>query len=504
MPKTEVAAKQALFDAHGLDPKKLFKDRPVQAGYDGHYFDFSDKLAEKAELKRCLDADAGMAKREQELWDTVESWWKKAQRQIAELPQTKAPMPVRASLLMSFEKAVRLVGLLDHFLVTGVIATWWDDAQNDLKGLGAQGFAGLVEAWLTSIRASLEDDEVKENPVDHPMTKRLMPQYLADMAECETTKAGLDATIKAAQPSEEEAEDSDEKLSDDELKTLKKDLGAAKKKLKALKADFVETNLGSIATWSSGGTPAKSRGDYWVGDIPWVSPKDMKRFTLNDTEDHISERAVSNGARIVPAGTIFIVVRGMILAHTFPVCIAGRSMSFNQDVKALVPQSGVEGRFLAHWLHGNRAKLLSLVTEATHGTKRLDLHDLQATEVLLPAPSEQRRITEILDTLDEAIRKTEQIIAKLKQVKQGLLHDLLTRGIDDNGELRDPARTPNSLMTRHWGFFPEHGAMVSWPILSRARLGMGCINQRVFTPMKEHPSSVLTASTTESSRISPA
>ncbi|HEX2688439.1 MAG TPA: class I SAM-dependent DNA methyltransferase [Kofleriaceae bacterium] len=245
VPKSEVLAKQALFDAHGLDPKRLFKDRTAQAGHDGRYFDFADGVTDKAELKKRLDTDPGMAKREQDLTGAVEIWWKKAQRQLAELPESKALMPARASLLTSFEKAVRPVGLLDHFQVTGVIATWWGDAQNDLKGLAAQGFAGLVEAWATSIRAALEDDEAKDNPIDHPLTKRLLPQYLADIAECEAKKAGLDAAIKAAQPSEDEEEgeelgDIDEKLSDDEVKTLKKDLGAAKKKLKTLQADFAE------------------------------------------------------------------------------------------------------------------------------------------------------------------------------------------------------------------------------------------------------------------------
>ncbi|HEX2688438.1 MAG TPA: restriction endonuclease subunit S [Kofleriaceae bacterium] len=73
-------------------------------------------------------------------------------------------------------------------------------------------------------------------------------------------------------------------------------------------------------------------------------------------------------------------------------------------------------------------------------------------EFPVPPLAEQRRIAEMLDTLDEAIRKTEQLIAKLKQAKQGLLHDLLTRGIDANGELRDPERNPeqfkNSLLGR--------------------------------------------------------
>jgi type I restriction enzyme M protein len=238
VPKAEVAAKQALFDAHGLDPRRLFKDR------DTAYFDFVDGIASKADLEKHLQTDAGMANRERELTDAVDTWWKKAQRQVGELPETNALMPARAGLLGSFEKAVRPVGLLDHFQVTGVVATWWGDAQNDLKGLAAQGFTGLVKAWATSIRAALEDDEAKDNPLDHPLTKRLLPEYLAEIVECEAKKADLDAKIKAAQPSDEEddgdSEESQETVSDGELKAVRKELGAAKKELKVLQNDFVK------------------------------------------------------------------------------------------------------------------------------------------------------------------------------------------------------------------------------------------------------------------------
>ena len=61
---------------------------------------------------------------------------------------------------------------------------------------------------------------------------------------------------------------------------------------------------------------------------------------------------------------------------------------------------------------------------------KINAEGILGLNVTLPPLPEQRRIAEILDTVDEAIRKTEQLIAKLKQVKQGLLHDLLTRGID--------------------------------------------------------------------------
>jgi type I restriction enzyme S subunit len=86
--------------------------------------------------------------------------------------------------------------------------------------------------------------------------------------------------------------------------------------------------------------------------------------------------------------------------------------------------------------------------------------DLSQVPIRVPPLPEQRRVAEILDTLDEAIRKTEQVIAKLQQMKQGLLHDLLTRGIDDNGELRDPDRHPEQFKDSPLGRIPER-----WEVL---------------------------------------
>jgi len=73
----------------------------------------------------------------------------------------------------------------------------------------------------------------------------------------------------------------------------------------------------------------------------------------------------------------------------------------------------------------------------------------------------QRRIAGILDTVDDAIRSTERLIAKLEQVKQGLLHDLLTRGIDENGDLRDPTRDREQFGVSRLGLIPSQ-----WQVLS--------------------------------------
>lgn len=80
----------------------------------------------------------------------------------------------------------------------------------------------------------------------------------------------------------------------------------------------------------------------------------------------------------------------------------------------------------------------------------------------VPPVPEQIQIAAVLDTIDDTIRKTEEIIAKLKQVKQGLLHDLLTRGIDENGELRDPDRHPEQFKDSALGRIPREWEPVSF------------------------------------------
>jgi type I restriction enzyme S subunit len=114
--------------------------------------------------------------------------------------------------------------------------------------------------------------------------------------------------------------------------------------------------LTQVADIRSGGTPKRSRADFWEGDIPWLSPKDMRTTVLEDTSEHISEAALKDRASaLAPPGTLFIVVRGMILAHTFPIVRSNRPMAFNQDIKALVPKVGFDPSRPTKVLHLSRA-----------------------------------------------------------------------------------------------------------------------------------------------------
>ena len=240
IPKSEVEVKRAVFEAHGFEPARLLKKHAKASGY----FDFTAAVKDKADLKKRIETDDGVVAKEQALADAIEGWWRKQKKVLAELPETKELMKARASLLGSFEKAVGPVGLLDRFQVAGVVATWWGDSQNDLRTITARAFLGLVEAWETSILTALADGESKDNPLDHRLVKRLLPEYLADLAELEAKKAETEATIKGASGGDEEegeeAEDGEDQISEEELATLKKQLGTTKRALKAKQDDFAQ------------------------------------------------------------------------------------------------------------------------------------------------------------------------------------------------------------------------------------------------------------------------
>lgn len=184
--------------------------------------------------------------------------------------------------------------------------------------------------------------------------------------------------------------------------------------------EWRETTLGEVTDFLSGGTPSKDRPDYWVGSIPWVSAKDMKRFRLGDTEDHVSEDGVSNGTRLVPGGSVLLLARGMTLLNDLPICVISRPMTFNQDVKALRPKPHVRSDYLPYLLLGNKDRLLSLVDLAGHGTGRLNSDELKALNVTLPPLPEQRAMAHILGTLDDKIELNRRMSETLEEMARAL------------------------------------------------------------------------------------
>ncbi|ABI55854.1 restriction endonuclease subunit S [Alkalilimnicola ehrlichii MLHE-1] len=124
----------------------------------------------------------------------------------------------------------------------------------------------------------------------------------------------------------------------------------------------------------------------------------------------------------------------------------------------LEPKAKEHLRFWGHLFSNKRfaGHLDRMAIGSTNSHKRFSPGVLLSLRIELPSEPERRLIARILDTLDTQIQKTEALIAKLEKVKEGLLHDLLTRGIDDNGQLRpSPEQAPELYKESPLGLIPR-------------------------------------------------
>lgn len=158
--------------------------------------------------------------------------------------------------------------------------------------------------------------------------------------------------------------------------------------------------LAELGIFLGGGTPSKSNPAFWKGSIPWISPKDMKRLYIADAKDHISEEAFQHTAvRKIPSGSLLMVVRGMILAHSFPVALTRAEVTINQDMKALVFVLPEISNYVLLACRGLKDLMLSKVARSTHGTCRLETSEIELFPIPIPPLAEQERIVAKVDQL---------------------------------------------------------------------------------------------------------
>lgn len=171
---------------------------------------------------------------------------------------------------------------------------------------------------------------------------------------------------------------------------------------------WAHAELGMLGRWGSGGTPSKARADYWEnGEVPWVSPKDMKVAVIACSQQQITQAAL-DGTRLhlLPPDTVIFVVRGMILAHSFPVALTARPVVINQDMRSLVPHRGICPEYLYWALRGETNHLLSVVRDATHGTRRLESDALKSWPIPIAPYPEQERVVNAINRVQERLNVT--------------------------------------------------------------------------------------------------
>ena len=189
-----------------------------------------------------------------------------------------------------------------------------------------------------------------------------------------------------------------------------------------IKPDWPMVKLGDVVSYSSGGTPSKANASYWVGDIPWVSAKDMKSDVLSDASTHVSEVAVKQSAtQIAPVGSLLILVRGMGLANGIPICELTRPCAFNQDVKAMKPHESVNSTFLRVMLKQEEPQFRKILETAAHGTLKINTDDLSEITFPLPSLAEQQAIVVEIEAEQSLVASNRELIYRLELKIKGAM-----------------------------------------------------------------------------------
>jgi len=183
-----------------------------------------------------------------------------------------------------------------------------------------------------------------------------------------------------------------------------------RKLFESLKSEWPTKPLGKCGKVLGGGTPTRKRDEYWGGKIPWVAPKEMKGFRIIASSEQITTTAIENSsAKLIPAGSVLFVVRGMILARYVPVAVSGIPCAINQDMKAIVPSDDIIAEYLTHMLWGGNDILQGMIETAGHGTKKLETACWSTFEIPIPDIETQQVIVYELREFQEKLSELESL-----------------------------------------------------------------------------------------------
>lgn len=177
--------------------------------------------------------------------------------------------------------------------------------------------------------------------------------------------------------------------------------------------------LDDLITMKGGGTPSKKIKEYWDGDIPWASVKDLTSTCLSKTQDYITKAGLENSnSNLIPEGSIILATRmavGRVCINDFPVAI-------NQDLRALFCSDKILSRYLLWFLLSSTHILENQASGAT--VKGITLDAIKNLEVPLPPLEEQKRIAAILDKADRVRRKRQEAIRLTEELGRSIFLDM--------------------------------------------------------------------------------
>lgn len=175
---------------------------------------------------------------------------------------------------------------------------------------------------------------------------------------------------------------------------------AAEEKPFELPSGWVWSRINDLAILRGGSTPSMSKSEFWNGEVPWVSPKDMHSGAITNSELKVTRRALEETSLdLIPIGSILIVGRSGILKRKLPVQISAVVCTINQDLKAISPFQPLQARYIQLMLQGTERQILAEDVKQGTTVQSLIYEKLFSRLFGLPPLAEQNRIAAKVDEL---------------------------------------------------------------------------------------------------------
>jgi type I restriction enzyme S subunit len=187
--------------------------------------------------------------------------------------------------------------------------------------------------------------------------------------------------------------------------------------------------------FKGGGTPSKENLEFWNGDIPWVSPKDMKSFEISSSIDKITESGLRNSSTsLVPPGSMLLVTRSGILQRTIPVAINSIAVSLNQDLKALTFKNQHQAYFCTYLFMGLEKLLLLELRKQGATVESLEQEYIENCSIAWPPLEELKSICRFIESqlnkIGNLTKQSTMLMDKLQERRFALISAAVTGKID--------------------------------------------------------------------------
>jgi type I restriction enzyme S subunit len=184
--------------------------------------------------------------------------------------------------------------------------------------------------------------------------------------------------------------------------------------------------LNEIGNWKGGGTPSKSRNDFWEnGNIPWVSPKDMKSKIIFTTIDKITSLAIkSSSTNLIESGSVLFVVRSGIIRRTLPVAITEFEVTINQDMQAFTPFNALP-EYIYWFVQAKNDEIRKECSKGGTTVESIETFLLKRYPIPVSTLNEQKKIVNEIESRFYIVDQMEQNIDESLQQAEALRQSIL-------------------------------------------------------------------------------